>query len=265
MKRSSGARLCATAAVGALSLALITGCSSDSDKGSSDEKGAKGASDTKSSAPAAAAVGSAELEKLLLVDGDVKGFKVEKADDSLPADKSAVKVDKAECEPLAYALSALPPGDSDALARTTVAEDKAASMETASPEDLENVDMQDMLDMDVVLVGLSSYEGDGAQKAVKGVSDAVAACGGGLSMTSEGETQKLTKVTSAKGTPAGDESTAFSVLTEVEGSPLTVQVEVVRTGGTVATFYAVNLAAMSTGGKAEVPPAVIEAQAAKLK
>ncbi|MFJ6982167.1 MULTISPECIES: hypothetical protein [unclassified Streptomyces] len=262
MKRSSGARLCATAAVGALSLALITGCSSDSGKGSSDEKGAKGAPDTKSSAPAAPAVGSAELEKLLLADGDVKGFKVEKADDSLPADKSAVKVDKAECEPLAYALSALPPGDSDALARTTVAEDKAASMETASPEDL---DMQDMLDMDVVLVGLSSYEGDGAQKAVKGVSDAATACGGGLSMTSEGETQKLTKVTSVKGTPAGDESTAFSVLTEVEGSPLTVEVEVVRTGSTVATFYAVNLAAMSTGGKAEVPPAVIEAQAAKLK
>lgn len=76
MKRSSGARLCATAAIGALSLSLLTACSDDGSKDTADSKPSASASaSTSSSAPAGKALTSAELEKLLLAKGDLKGYK----------------------------------------------------------------------------------------------------------------------------------------------------------------------------------------------
>ncbi|MFC9291116.1 hypothetical protein [Streptomyces sp. NPDC057052] len=264
MKRSSGARLCATAAVGALSLVLITGCSDEGSK--KDSKGSSKGSGSSSSAPAAKALTAAELEKLLLAQGELKGYKVDAEDTSLPKSKSAVKVDKAACEPLVYAISALPPGDTDVSARNTVTEDKSAQASTKSPEDISESDIEDAFDVTATLVGLSSYDGDGAEKAMKAVTDSVAACSGGFSMTAGSETQKATKVTSAKASGLGEESAAFTVVADMDGEgTANFQVEVVRSGSTVATFYGINLGALAKGGDSEVPAAVSQAQVAKLK
>ncbi|MEU2288423.1 hypothetical protein ABZ614_42125 [Streptomyces sp. NPDC013178] len=262
MKRSWGARLCAVTVVSTLSLALISGCSSD---GSKKDKGSKGSgsgtgSAASSSAPAAAALTAAELEKLLLAQGEVKGYKVASGDDTLPKSKAEVKTDKAACDPLAWATAALAPGDTDANASNTVSEDKASSA-TKSPADL-----AEAFNIDMTFVGLSSYAGDGAEKAMKAVSDGVTACAGGYGLAAGGEKSKVTKVTSEKGTGGGDEAIAFAEDVDMDGEgTATFHTEVIRKGNTIATFYTVNFAALAGGDKTEIPAAVVQAQVAKLK
>ncbi|MFF1443809.1 hypothetical protein [Streptomyces sp. NPDC058295] len=262
MKRSPGARLCATAAIGALSLSLLTACSDDGSKDSADSKASASTSaGSSSSAPAAKALTSAELEKLLLAQGELKGYKSESGDDTLPASKTAVKTDKPACDPLAWATAALAPGDTDANASNTVSEDKASGA-TVQPEDF-----ADAFDVDMTFVGLSSYEGDGAEKAMKAVSDGVTACAGGYGLTAEGETTKVTKVVAEKGAAKGDEAVTFAADVDMDGAgTATFHTQVVRKGNTVASFYTVNFAAMSKGGDmGAVPAAVVDAQVAKLK
>ncbi|MBZ9643658.1 hypothetical protein [Streptomyces sp. PSKA30] len=256
MKRSSRARTGATVAVSVLSLALITGCGGESD-GSDDSKDTESSS---SQTQAAKALSAAELEKLLLAQGEVKGYRVASGDDTLPKSKTEVKTDKAECDPLAWATAGLAPGDTDANASNTVAEDKASTA-TAQPEDI-----ADAFNVNMTFVGLSSYEGDGAEKAMKAVSDGVSACSGGYGLTTGGEDSKVTKVASVKGSALGDESVAFAEDVDMDGEgTATFHTEVVRKGNTIATFYTVNFAALGTGKAAEIPAAVVEAQVAKLK
>ena len=261
MKRSSGARLCATAAVGALSLVLITGCSDDGSK--KDSKGTKGSSkgsDSSSSAPAASALTAAELEKLLLAQGEVKGYKVDSGDDTLPKSKAEVKTDKPACDPLAWATAGLAPGETAANASNSVAEDKVSGA-TAQPKDI-----ADAFDIDMTFVGLSSYEGDGAEKAMKALSDGVTACSAGYSLAAGGEDSKVTKVASEKGSGLGDESVAFSEAVDMGGEgSATFRTDVVRKGNTIATFYTVNFASFGSGKAADIPAAVVQAQVAKLK
>ncbi|MFJ4622629.1 hypothetical protein [Streptomyces sp. NPDC088812] len=266
MNRSSGARLCAAAVVGALSLALVTGCSSDGGKKDKGSKGSgSGSGAASSSAPAAEALTAAELERLLLAQGEVKGLNVESGDDTLPKSKSTVKVDDEACAPLAYAMAALPPGETDAGASNTVTEDKSADA-TTSVEDLTEADIEDAFDVAATFVGLSSYDGDGAEKALKAVTDGIDACSGGFGITADGEDQKITKITADQASVAGDGSAAFAAVVDTGGDgPATFHVEVVRSGGTLATFYAINLSALANGGEHEVPAAVVEAQVAKLK
>ncbi|MER5429745.1 hypothetical protein [Streptomyces sp. NPDC002588] len=262
MKRSSGARLCSMAAVGALSLALVTGCSSDSGEGSKK----KDATDSKGSASAPAsdakALTSAELEKLLLAKGDVKGYRFDSGVDTLPTSKSAVKTDKAACDPLAWATAGLAPGDTGANASNSVTEDKTSAA-TASPDE---ADIEDAFDVNLTFVGLSSYDGDGAVKAVKAVSDGVAACASGYGLKADGEDSKVTKVVSEKGTGGGDEAVAFAEDVDMDGEgTATFHTEVIRKGNTVATFYTVNFAAFGSGGDMDpVPAAVVTAQLGKL-
>ncbi|RZB15178.1 hypothetical protein StrepF001_33990 [Streptomyces sp. F001] len=256
MKRSSRARTGATVAVSVLSLALITGCGGGSD--SSDDS--KDTESSSSPTQAAKALSAAELEKLLLAQDEVKGYKVASGDDTLPKSKTAVKTDKAECDPLSWATAGLAPGDTDANASNTVAEDKASAA-TAQPEDI-----ADAFNVAMTFVGLSSYEGDGAEKAMKAVSDGVSACAGGYSLTADAEKTKVTKVAAAQGSGGGDESVAFAQDVDMDGEgTATFHTEVVRKGNTIATFYTVNLAALGTGEAAEIPAAVVEAQVAKLK
>ncbi|MFF3936283.1 hypothetical protein [Streptomyces phaeofaciens] len=262
MKRSSGARLCATAAMGALSLALVTGCGS-SDEGSKDS-GDKGSSSSSAAASDAKALTSAALEKLLLAQGEVKGYKVGSGDDTAATSKSAVKVDKAECAPMAWATNGLPPGDTDANATNSLTEDKASDAPTAL-DDVSEADIEGAFDITMTYVGLSSYEGDGAEKTIKTLSDGVTACSGGYGFTADGESSKVTKVASEKGSGQGDESVAFTQDVEVEGQTVTAHTEVVRKGNTLATFFTMDLAALAKGGEmSDVPAAVIDAQVAKL-
>ncbi|WP_306459454.1 hypothetical protein [Streptomyces sp. TLI_55] len=246
----------------ALSLALITGCS---DSGSDDTKGTDAKeSAAASSAPAAKALTSAELEKLLLAKGDVKDFEAQSGDDTLPKSKSEVKTDKAACDPLAWATAGLAPGDTDANASNTLTAKPAAS--SKDPSKLTDADIENAFDVSITFVGLSSYDGDGAEKALKAVSDGVTACSGGYGLKAEDETSKVTKVSTTKSSGAGDESVAFAEDVDMDGEgTATFLTEVVRKGNTVATFYSVNLAAVSKGGKTEIPAELVTAQVAKLK
>ncbi len=251
-------RTAATVTVSVLSLALVTGCSSEEPDGSkaSDSKGSS------SSAQAAKALSAAELEKLLLAEGEIKGYKVAAGDDTLPKSKSDVKTDKAECGPLAWAMAGLAPGDSDAGVSNTVTADPASDAASKSTE----ADLENAFSVNMTFVGLSSYAGDGAEKALKAVSDGVAACAGGFTITAQGETQKITKVSSEQASAGGDESVAFSVGSDMDGEgTATFKTQVVRQGNTIATYYTVDFATMGTGKAAEVPSAVTTAQAAKLK
>ncbi|MGW1727752.1 hypothetical protein ACWCQK_33165 [Streptomyces sp. NPDC002306] len=268
MKRSSGARLGATAAVSVLSLALITGCS---DEGSGDAKGSgKGSKSSASSAsPTSAnakALGTAELKKLLVAQGDVKGYKVEATDESFPHSQSAVKVDKAPCRPLAYAMAGLAPGDTDASVSGTATEDKKPTGTATSPEDVSEDDIANAFDITMTVVGLSSYGGDGAEKAFKSVSDAVTSCSGGFTVTAQGEDQKLTKIAAEKGSATGDESVAFAASGKLDGGDTgDAHIEVARHGNTIATYYTISFMKLTSGTPYTVPAVVVDAQAAKLK
>ncbi|WKX12072.1 hypothetical protein [Streptomyces sp. NL15-2K] len=263
MKRSTGARMSATAAVSVLSLALMTGCSSD---GSDDSKDSANSGSSSSPTVAAKAYSAAELEKLLLAEGEIEGYKVTSGDDTLPASKSVLKVDKAECEPVAHSMAALPPGDTDAQASNTVTQAAPSDSASTSLEDLAEGDFSEAFNLAATYVGLSSYEGDGAEKAFKAVSDGVTACSGGFGFSAEGTDTKITKIAPEKASGAGDESVAFAAESAMDGDGTGVfHTEVVRHGNTIATYYTVNLALVTSGKAYDVPAAVIDAQAAKLK
>ncbi|MGW7207160.1 hypothetical protein [Streptomyces sp. NPDC054837] len=266
MKRSSGARIGATLAVSALSLALITGCS---DEGSDDSK--ETGSGSSSSAPAGKTYTAAELKKLILAQGDVDGYKVAKTLGA-PETKDEVTTSDEKCRPLAFAMSAQAPGDAAAEASVQATQEKNPT-DTASKsvEDLSEGEVEDTLtdamSVNVTIVGLSSYEGDGATETFKSVSDAVKSCSGGFTVNADGEKQKLTKISAEKGSGAGDESIAFASEGEMEGSADTgtVHAEVVRHGNTIATYYTINLGSLMTGKAYTIDGTVVDAQAKKLK
>ncbi|MET7690261.1 hypothetical protein ABZT06_20120 [Streptomyces sp. NPDC005483] len=234
MRRSSRARIGATATMSVLSLALIT-------------------------TAAAKALSAAELEKLLLAKGDVTGYEAADGDDTLPKAKGEVKTDKADCAPPAHAMAGLAPGDTDAGASNTL---------TKSPTATPSSEEEAVLDVEMTFVGLSSYDGDGdgAEKAVKAVADGIAACSGGFTITAQGEKQKITKVAAGKPSGKGDESVAFSVGSEMDGEgTATFNTEVVRAGNTVTSYCTVDFASLDSGKAAAVPTTLIDAQPAKLK
>ncbi|MGX1272020.1 hypothetical protein [Streptomyces phaeoluteigriseus] len=118
----------------------------------------------------------------------------------------------------------------------------------------------------MTFVGLSSYEGDGAEKAMKALADGVTACSAGYGLAAGGEDSKVIKVASEKGSGLGDESVAFSETVDMDGEgSATFHTDIVRKGNTVATFYTVNFASFGSGKAADIPAAVVQAQVAKLK
>ncbi|MEU0947073.1 hypothetical protein ABZ379_30700 [Streptomyces canus] len=252
MKRSSTVRTGVTAAVGVLSLALVTGCGG----GSHDDSKASGSprQSEASASPTTAgakALGAAELEKLLLVQSDLPRDKIADGDDTLPKSRSELKTDKAACAPLAYALTGLPPGDTGTGASNTVTSEERVG---------------NSFNVTMTSVGLSSYEGDGAAKALKAVSDGVASCTGGFGITAQGEKMRITKVAAGKASGKGDDSVAFVLDADMDGEGTgTFTVEAVRVGTVVSTYYAVDFASMESGRTSAVPLAVLDAQVGKLK
>ncbi|MGQ4433578.1 MULTISPECIES: hypothetical protein [unclassified Streptomyces] len=173
MKRSSGIRLCVTRAVSALSLSLITGCTDGgSDKAESNTRSSKGGSAQDSSKNTAKAFTAAESKKRILAQGDVDGYRVAAAD--APAETNRMAT--ADRKPSAAA---------------------STDVEDMSADEVEKA-LTDSMSVDLTMVGLSSYDGDGAEKAFEAVSDAVTGCTGGFTGTAGGEPQKFTKVSADK-------------------------------------------------------------------
>ncbi|MGW4872977.1 hypothetical protein [Streptomyces chartreusis] len=253
MKRSSGVRVAATVAVSALSLALVTGCGGDS-----------GGSDAK-------ALSAAELKKSIIAQGDVEGYKVDASGKQLPKSKDQVKSGEEKCAPLAYAMGGQAPGEAASETSVMVTQEKKKPTDGASKlEDLTESEIEESItsamDMTLTVVGLSSYDGDGAEETFKSVSDAVESCSGGFPVTMQGTDQKVTGIAAEKGSGSGDESVGFTAKSDAEdGDVATTHVEVVRHGSTIATYYTMNLGLMITDRPYDVPAAVIDAQTAKLK
>lgn len=246
-------RAAATVVVSALSLALVTGCGGES-----------GGSDAK-------ALSSAELKKAILAEGDVEGYKVSATETKrLPSAKSAITGDE-QCKPLVYVIGGLAPGDAAAETRTVATQEKKPTDHASkSLEDLSEGDIEDALSesmsVDVTVVGLSSYDGDGAEKAFKSVADAVEKCAGGFTAGEKSDEGEFTEVGAEKGAGGGDESVAFALSSELEaGKTGQAHAEVVRHGNTLATYYTMNLGALMTGKAYTVPAAVVDAQNTKLK
>lgn len=268
--------MCATTTVGVLALALITGCGG----GNSGESGGSGASATTQAGKTAKAATGAELEKLLVTTADVVGYKVapltaeaeaeEKAADS----KSDLRIADKACAPIAYAVSGFAPGDEAAVVQRKVTQDAKTPADAASgsTDDLSDAEWQasfaESMNIDITFLTLSSYDGDGAEKTMKAVSDAVAGCAGGFSISGGTDKTTYSKIAPVKTSGAGDEAVAFSAAGEPEesdGATGFTYGEVVRYGNTIAAYTTVNLSKVVSGKPYAVSAPVVKAQSAKLK
>jgi hypothetical protein len=183
-------------AASAVSLALLaTAC------GGSESDGEDKGKETAAAKPVAKALTAAELEKLALAESDVKDYKVKKAgpEDVIAADD--VTVDKAACEPIAYALSAVPVGDPAATVQRKVTSGAKKPGEKLSFEDLAEMTdeeaekaMASAFDRTVTMTSLSSYDGEGAEEAFNGLRTAATKCAGGFTMTTGEGKQKASKI-----------------------------------------------------------------------
>ncbi|MFF8906900.1 hypothetical protein [Streptomyces olivaceoviridis] len=265
MKRSSGVRLCATAAVSALSLALLTGCGDGGSKDSGDAKGPDAAK------PAAKALSAAELKKLIIAKGEVPGYEVGPVEGGIP-DRGKVTSDDAKCRPVLQAFTGIAPGEpaADTSRMATQDKKKDPTDDATSLDDLADGKFEDAInksmDLDVTVVTLASYDGDGAEQALKSVSDGVKACAGGFSGEQDGEKGKFTKVAEEKSSGTGDASVAFTATNDAgKDGALPLHAEVVRHGNTLATYTTINIGAMMSKKAYTVSAPVVKAQAAKLK
>ncbi|MFD4025234.1 hypothetical protein ACFWRV_17205 [Streptomyces sp. NPDC058576] len=264
--RATAVRRTALAASAAALALLATACGGSSD---ADAKDGKDAANGSSSAPEtpAKALTAAELEKATLAQGDVKGTKVTKAGpaDEVPAD--GVKVDKAACLPIAHAMSGVPQKGAVATTKRKVVEEPKKT-DDKSLEDLAEGEADDLFkdafNLTSTFVALSSYEGTAGPDAFATLKKAAADCAGGFTATVSGTPTKVASITEEKVT-GGDEAAAWTVTSEDDGDATPLKLVVLRKEGTMATFFAFNLAAAGGGDvKFEVPTEVVAAQDKKL-
>ncbi|MGW1764667.1 sensor domain-containing protein [Streptomyces sp. NPDC002073] len=224
----------------AVCLALVaTACGSDEPAA---KDGAKSPSKDGSSAPAAKALTSAELEKLVLAQGDVPKHQITKSKEVIKS--SDIVTDKAECKPIGDAMMLLPVGTAAASAA------RVAAGEPTKPGDLLSVTATSVL--------IASYEGDGAEQAVAQLKNAGQACAGGFTVTAKGEKNEVTGLAPATVT-GGDEAVAATVSRKLDGESAQTKLVVIRKGNTLVTLHAINFS-----GKTELPTALMEAQLKKL-
>lgn len=263
--RSTAVRRTALAVSAATCSLVVTACGAGQDGGD--------AADAKASASPAAvkALTAAQLEKRVLVQGDVKGQKISKPGKKDVFAPGTVSVAKDACDPIGQVLSGLPSAAPEAtVQRLVVHESAKAKKGMPSMDELADMTEQeakdatiDSLDITKTMASLWSYDGDGAQRALDALRTAGEKCAAGFSMTSDGEKTQVTGVKSEK-LALGDDAVAWTVGTKEDGTPADTKVAVVRVGGTLAGFSSFNIAAVTRGDAYERPTAVIEKQTAKL-
>ncbi|MFF4946304.1 hypothetical protein [Streptomyces rubiginosohelvolus] len=264
--RATAVRRTALAASAAALALLATACSGSSDADGKDEKGTANGSSSAPKTPAKALT-AAELEKATLAQGDVKGTKITKAGpaDEVPAD--GIKVDKEACLPIAHAMFGVAQKGAVATTKRKVIDEPKTDGEK-SLEDLGEGEAEDLFknafDLTSTAVVLSSYEGAAGPDAFATLKKAAADCAGGFTATVGKTPTKIASITEEKVT-GGDEAAAWTVTSEDDGDTVPLKLAVLRKEGTVATFFAFNLAAAGGEGvKFELPTAVVAAQDKKL-
>ncbi|MEJ1195886.1 MULTISPECIES: hypothetical protein [unclassified Streptomyces] len=268
--RTTVRRTVLTASAVTLALAVTACGSGDQDGGDGGDAKAKGGGG--SDKPAAKALTAAELEKLVVTTDDLKDHKVQKPGKDDVFEAEALSVERAECEPVARVLSALPAGDPAASAQRLVVQESAAAKKgMPSMEELAEMTEEeakeatiDSLDITKTMTSLWSYDADGAERTLGTLRQSGEKCAGGFAMTIDGEKQQVTKVAEEKLAAVGDDAVAWTVGTKTDGEAVETKVVVFRQGTTLAGFSSFNIAAISRGEAFEQPTAVIDAQAAKL-
>ncbi|MFR9794481.1 hypothetical protein ACL02U_00985 [Streptomyces sp. MS06] len=264
---STTVRRTALAASAAALALLATACGGSSDDGAkgdggkSPEAGTAASASTAPEAAPAKALTAAELKKAALAQADVKSGKVTPlpAKDDIAQD--GVKVDKAECAPLAYLEVGTYTGKPAATEKRSWQGDPKKPAAGASEEE------QFMAGMDVtkVVVTLATYEDGGAEQAMKDLNDAVGKCAGGYTATAQDTPNKALKVTKTEAPQGADEAVAVTLSLDMEDSdPAPFKGVAVRKGSTVAYFTAVNFAALANASDFEFPTEIVQAQLAKL-
>ncbi|MEU9063183.1 hypothetical protein AB0D13_31030 [Streptomyces sp. NPDC048430] len=185
----------------------------------------------------------AELAKVALTTGEVKGYEVAPLEGT--DERGTEKAGTEACRPIAAIINGSPePAPAATVFRT--------AMDTAE----EGKD-----DQTVVTEILTSHPKGGAEELLRSVREAVGACAGGFRTTSEDGPSTYTGVKTLPATEAGQESFAYQVTGSLEGVEVPLVFHLVRTGSTVVTFYAANFL---TTTAPEIPAVLVTAQAAKL-
>lgn len=243
----------------AVSLALLaTACGGD---GKADAKPDAKASApaSASSAPAAKGKTDAELKHLLVTEAEAPGFVVAPdAEAKLAAgDADQASTDKPECKVLVQSQALQKIGTPTGAARMGV---------TAKPEDDPKASAEQKVEnafgATATMVGLTSYDGKGAEELIASVKAAGTACAGGFTATVAGDATKYESVQGGTGAPvsSGDDSVSLELTVDLEdGDKAIGHLTVLRKGSTVATFSSVSLL-----GKTESPVTLVAAQSAKL-
>ncbi|MEW1723563.1 hypothetical protein [Streptomyces sp. NPDC093109] len=180
-----------------------------------------------------------ELDAAVLADGDVTGFRVAPMDAPPPGGESA---DTAACAPLTAVLNGRPEPRAKAVAYRQL-----AGSENGSP---------------AVSEFLTAHGTRDATVLVRELRAAVESCAGGFTAKGGGEgPSSYTAVKRLRVPDVGDDTLAYQLTGDFEGTPVPLVFQVIRVGGTVATFYTANLEGAATP---ELPGALPAAQAAKL-
>jgi hypothetical protein len=262
MRRTTLRRTAAVACAVSLTLlsaACGSGTPEDQGKKETVRPAAAGASGGKNETKALPA---AELEKLILNEGELKNYAVVKREEKDVPTAAQSRVDKAVCAPLAGLTVMLPVGSPAATAgRVVIGPAKEAAPATKDIEQglkdaLANI--ESLMNGTMTTMTMQSYDGDGAAAALESVRKSGAACGDGFTVGTGAGGTKVTKIESAA-SDAGDESAAFTLTSEMEGKPAPLLLKVVRKDGVLVSF-----ASMHLGGSAKAPTDVIEAQLKKL-
>ncbi|WP_455360357.1 hypothetical protein [Streptomyces sp. SYSU K21746] len=217
------------------SLALTTACTGDD--GDKDAKAPATSAPSKPAGPPP--LTAAQLEQAMVTPAELKGYTFKK----IPAEEIpelSVPAKPAACQPLA---------DMFMFASQPKAKARVASTLTGP-------DGTDEMDATVVSIGLLAHQEADAGKIVAGLRTASTSC-----KAYEHADMKYAGVKALADPKKGDESVSYQVEGVIDGDKLPMTFTVVRSGSTVVSFYAMNIL---DPAKAVVPPAVIDAQLAKL-
>lgn len=234
------------AGVAVLSLSLLAACS-DSGEGGGGQGGGSGGKKS--------ALSAADLEKVVLEDGDVKGHKV--GEPTGTVDRKDIEPGSDACAPVAYAmLGSVVDEPAATVQRET--QKKIDPAEAAKSGDVSG------LDATRTLLRLSAYDGEAAQAVMKSLTVSAEDCADGFEVTADGTAQQVTKVSTDPAPEGADEAIALTFLSEAEGMKVPMKVVVFREGATVGYVTALNLASAATGKDFDFPTEVVEAQVKKL-
>ncbi|MEU9197026.1 hypothetical protein [Streptomyces hundungensis] len=240
----------ATAGVCLVALAAAAACGPSGTEGAGaqgsvrDTAAAPGASGTAPVKAAAGALTGDQLAAAALVTGDVKDFAAEPLEGGTPT--GSARTNKAACMPFVSVINGTPdPAPSATVFRRLV-----------------NATEEGQADQMVVTEVLGAHP-SGATEVLPRLRSAIEACADGFS-TKGGdlEPSSFTEVKEVPAPKAGDEALAYELMGQAQGDPVPMVFQVVRTGTTVVTFYAVDVTGDDTP---HIPDELSVAQAAKLK